>query len=115
MPRGCLWKTLPDLALQAQAEKRPPCSRRWPTPTAWSCCAGLPSPDACGDPERELGIRQPPISQQLAVLRQEGLVQTRKEGKHVFYRLASEDAAAVLPCCMRACAVTGAWRATLQR
>lgn len=46
--------------------------------------------------ETDLGIRQPTLSQQLAVLRQEGLVDTRREGKHVYYRLASEDAAAVM-------------------
>lgn len=46
--------------------------------------------------ERDLGIRQPTLSQQLGVLRQEGLVGTRREGKHVFYRLASADAAAVM-------------------
>lgn len=49
-----------------------------------------------GELEDDLGIRQPTLSQQLGVLRQEGLVSTRREGKHVFYRLASEDALAVL-------------------
>lgn len=46
--------------------------------------------------ERDLGIRQPTLSQQLGVLRQEGLVGTRREGKHIHYRLISEDAAAVM-------------------
>jgi DNA-binding transcriptional ArsR family regulator len=49
-----------------------------------------------GDLEAELGIRQPSLSQQLGVLRQEGLVGTRREGKRVFYRLVSADAAAVM-------------------
>jgi len=49
-----------------------------------------------GELEEDLGIRQPTLSQQLGVLRQEGLVSTRKEGKHVFYQLASADALAVL-------------------
>jgi DNA-binding transcriptional ArsR family regulator len=49
-----------------------------------------------GELEEDLGIRQPTLSQQLGVLRQEGLVSTRREGKHVFYRLTSEDALAVL-------------------
>jgi len=44
----------------------------------------------------ELDIRQPSLSQQLGVLRQEGLVETRREGKHIHYRLASEDALAIL-------------------
>lgn len=46
--------------------------------------------------EADLGIRQPTLSQQLGVLRQEGLVDTRREGKHIYYRLISEDAAAVM-------------------
>ncbi|GLK74550.1 helix-turn-helix transcriptional regulator [Ancylobacter dichloromethanicus] len=35
-----------------------------------------------------LGIRQPGLSQQLAGLREAGLIVGRKEGKQVFYRLA---------------------------
>ena len=49
-----------------------------------------------GELEADLGIRQPTLSQQLGVLRQEGLVETRREGKHIHYRLASDDALAVL-------------------
>jgi DNA-binding transcriptional ArsR family regulator len=49
-----------------------------------------------GELEQDLGIRQPTLSQQLGVLRQEGLVDTRREGKHVYYRLTSEDASAVM-------------------
>jgi len=48
------------------------------------------------DLEATLGIRQPTLSQQLGVLRQEGLVDTRREGKHIYYRLVSADAAAVM-------------------
>lgn len=33
------------------------------------------------------GIRQPTLSQQLGVLRADGVVQTRREGKQIFYRL----------------------------
>ena len=46
--------------------------------------------------EADLGIRQPTLSQQLGVLRQEGLVDTRREGKHIYYRLVTTDAAAVM-------------------
>ncbi|MEI6545482.1 MAG: metalloregulator ArsR/SmtB family transcription factor [Burkholderiales bacterium] len=41
-----------------------------------------------GDLEALLGIRQPTLSQQLAVLRAEGVVQTRRDGKKIFYRIA---------------------------
>ena len=37
--------------------------------------------------EALLGIQQPNLSQQLGVLRREGLVATRREGKHMFYRI----------------------------
>lgn len=42
------------------------------------------------------GIRQPTLSQQLTVLREEKLVSTRREGKQIFYRIASNEALAVL-------------------
>lgn len=46
--------------------------------------------------ERALDIRQPTLSQQLAVLRSEGAVATRREGKHVFYRVAEPSLLQVL-------------------
>lgn len=49
-----------------------------------------------GELESSLGIIQPTLSQQLAVLRREGLVATRREGKHIFYRIASAEALAVI-------------------
>lgn len=42
------------------------------------------------------GIRQPTLSQQLTVLREEKLVSTRREGKQIFYSIASQEALAVL-------------------
>ena len=42
------------------------------------------------------GIPQPTLSQQLAVLRREGLVETRRDGKQVFYRISSPPALAVI-------------------
>lgn len=38
--------------------------------------------------EERLGIRQPTLSQQLAVLRNDGVVGTRREGKRIYYRVA---------------------------
>ena len=42
------------------------------------------------------GIGQPTLSQQLAVLRNEGLVLTRRSGKSIHYRIASPAVHAVL-------------------
>ena len=41
--------------------------------------------------EGTLGIRQPTLSQQLGVLRSEGVVSTRREGKNIFYAIADQD------------------------
>ena len=48
------------------------------------------------DLEERLDIHQPTLSQQLGVLRTEGLVETRREGKRIYYRVASEEALAVV-------------------
>lgn len=41
-----------------------------------------------GELEEELDIHQPTLSQQLGVLRSEGVVATRREGKHIYYSVA---------------------------
>jgi DNA-binding transcriptional ArsR family regulator len=46
--------------------------------------------------ERRLALRQPTVSQQLARLRLDGLVTTRREGKTIYYSLASEEARMIL-------------------
>ncbi|MCR6498954.1 sulfite-sensing transcriptional repressor BigR [Shinella sp. CPCC 101442] len=43
--------------------------------------------------EEALGLHQPNLSQQLNVLREAGIVETRREGKQIFYRLTGEKAA----------------------
>jgi len=40
------------------------------------------------DLEEQLDIRQPTLSQQLGVLRIEGVVSTRRQGKNIFYGVA---------------------------
>ncbi|AUL45708.1 transcriptional regulator [Bordetella trematum] len=44
-----------------------------------------------GELEAGSGIRQPSLSQQLGVLRDEGLVATRREGKYIYYRMARRE------------------------
>lgn len=43
--------------------------------------------------EELLGIHQPTLSQQLTVLRDAGIVATRRDAKHIFYRLTEDKAA----------------------
>lgn len=53
--------------------------------------------EACvSELEERLGIRQPTLSQQLAILRTEQIVSTRREGKNIFYRISDARAVAVL-------------------
>ena len=49
-----------------------------------------------GDLEALLGIVQPTLSQQLGVLRAEGLVSTRRQGKNIYYSVADPAALEVL-------------------
>lgn len=51
---------------------------------------------AVSELEALTGIRQPTLSQQLTILRAEQLVSTRREGKQIFYSIASVEAQAVL-------------------
>lgn len=44
-----------------------------------------------GELSQESGIMQPTLSQQLTVLRKEGLVEARRSGKYVYYRLENPD------------------------
>ena len=43
-----------------------------------------------------LKLRQPAVSQQLARLRADGLVQTRRDGKNIFYSLARPEVRAII-------------------
>jgi DNA-binding transcriptional ArsR family regulator len=59
-------------------------------------CHLLEGERTVGALEEATGIHQPSLSQQLGVLREEGLVDTRREGRFVHYRLASPQAAELL-------------------
>ena len=49
-----------------------------------------------GELEELLDIRQPTLSQQLTVLRAEGLVDTRREGKRIYYRVSDQKVLMIL-------------------
>ena len=74
-----------------------------------SVCQGLADPkrlliiNSLRDGERsvteicaELDLPQANVSQHLAVLRERGLVETRKDGQRVYYRVSSEKITAAL-------------------
>lgn len=46
--------------------------------------------------EERLGIRQPTLSQQLGILREQGLVNTRRQGKHIFYSVSDPNTLEIL-------------------
>jgi len=46
--------------------------------------------------EEILSLRQPTVSQQLARLRADGLVSTRRDGKAIYYNLASDEARVII-------------------
>nr|WP_315260160.1 metalloregulator ArsR/SmtB family transcription factor [uncultured Duganella sp.] len=61
-----------------------------------SLCQLSQGPLCVSELEATLGIQQPTLSQQLGVLRDEALVSTRREGKQIFYNIASSEALAVM-------------------
>lgn len=59
-------------------------------------CALAEGEKSVGELEDILGVRQPTLSQQLARLRADDLVKTRRQSKQIFYSIASDDAELVL-------------------
>jgi DNA-binding transcriptional ArsR family regulator len=49
-----------------------------------------------GELEASVGVHQPSLSQHLGVLREEGLVAARREGKYIYYSLASKEVIAIM-------------------
>jgi DNA-binding transcriptional ArsR family regulator len=54
-------------------------------------CFLIDGEKSVGEIERMLKLRQPAVSQQLARLRADGLVETRRDGKNIFYSLARSE------------------------
>lgn len=53
-------------------------------------CLVLEEERCVSDLAERTGLRMPTVSQQLALLRAQGLVSTRRDGTTIYYRLASE-------------------------
>ncbi len=65
-------------------------------------CMLLEEEKTVSEIEDALRLRQPAISQQLARLRAEGLVETRRDGKNIFYSLARPETREVIAALHRA-------------
>jgi len=59
-------------------------------------CALVEQEMCVSDLQQRLDIQQPSLSQQLGVLRREGLVETRRDGKHIYYRVRPGPVQAIL-------------------
>ena len=59
-------------------------------------CALVEGEYSVGQLEERLDIHQPTLSQQLTVLREAGIVDTRRDGKQIFYCLTAEKMARLL-------------------
>lgn len=51
---------------------------------------------AAGKLGEMVGMKAPAMSQQLAILRREGVIEARRDGQTLFYRIIDEDALAVM-------------------
>jgi len=51
---------------------------------------------AAGALAQAVGMKPPAMSQQLAILRREGIIASRRDGQTIFYRIDNEDAVAIM-------------------
>ena len=56
-------------------------------------CSLVEGEYSVGELEEKIDVHQPHLSQHLTVLRSSGIVETRREGKQIFYRLTEDKAA----------------------
>ncbi len=59
-------------------------------------CQLLQGERSVGDLAQRIGMRDTAVSQQLALLRKDGLVRSRREGQTIYYALASTEAERVI-------------------
>jgi DNA-binding transcriptional ArsR family regulator len=65
-------------------------------------CMLIEGEKSVGEIEETLQLRQPAVSQQLARLRADDLVETRREGKNIYYSLARPEVREVIEALHRA-------------
>jgi len=92
---------LPDVEAMARLKAKAPEAadllRQLANPTRLLIlCHVVHQERAVGDMERDLGLKQPGLSQQLAELRQAGLVKTRRQSRSIYYSIADERVQALM-------------------
>jgi len=60
------------------------------------CCQLNEGEMSIGEMEASLHIKQPGLSRELAKLREEGILKSRRESKVIFYRLESEKVSVLI-------------------
>lgn len=65
-------------------------------------CLLIDGEKSVGEIEAALNLRQPAVSQQLARLRADDLVETRRDGKNIYYSLARSEAREIIEALHRA-------------
>ena len=97
MPTSLSMQSLSPEQLQQKAVQAAALLRALANPGRLALLCQMVEGERCvGEFEQATGIVQPTLSQQLGVLRREGLVQTRREGTRIYYRLEDPAVMAVL-------------------
>ena len=90
-------KDIPVEALQDKAAEAAEFMRLFSTPGRLMLLCHIAQQErSVSDIQNDLGLKQPALSQQLAELRQAGLVKTRRESRTIYYSVADERVEAVM-------------------
>ncbi|MEY9626320.1 ArsR/SmtB family transcription factor [Sinorhizobium fredii] len=90
-------KNLPVDELQDKAAEAAEFMRLFSTPSRLMLlCHIAQQEQSVSDIQSDLGLKQPALSQQLAELRQAGLVKTRRESRTIYYSIADHRVEAVM-------------------
>lgn len=90
-------KDIPVEALQDKAAEAAEFMRLFSTPSRLMLLCHIAQQErSVSDIQNDLGLKQPALSQQLAELRQAGLVKPRRESRTIYYSVADERVEAVM-------------------
>ncbi|UTV40026.1 metalloregulator ArsR/SmtB family transcription factor (plasmid) [Ensifer adhaerens] len=90
-------KDIPIETLQNKATEAAEFMRLFSTPSRLMLLCHIAQQErSVGEIQNDLGLKQPALSQQLAELRQAGLVKTRRQSRAINYSIADERVEAVM-------------------